>query len=739
MLTDDEIFELDKNLQTRIADNVPHAEIIDYFEASCGAGRALQFEVLKKSEKFKFFDVVDTVMLGLVERYPDDKHLYHSVAISYNSVDRFERGISIAKFFIESNYDTETMYSRLAYGYKYAGEREKVLNTLKVGFEKFERPVFYQACAVHNLPNNVIEEISKEVMQGNQKTLPDPLEDISARSSGALCIETLNAQEIGTDCAVLSGVLTHTAAGGEYCFQYGNSADVLDKKTAWHPTPPGLFSEVRDTTLSTFSSWLCYGSAHEFPVDPCAIVSKWPFACDRNHIDGIGQITLLYGWSPSALSAGEPTTISRMHAIDLRGGKVSFQVRHRDMDAKGGSLVFGIGSHLIGGRIDDDGSKTWAASQWMMTGKPQVCENTKDEEWGKITFDVQADPQLWSYGASNREEQHHYARYTYLPLGHMTERHNSNLVVCQMFADECEIPEGEITLREGRAVYRDWSMLRNGNGAELVVFPGHDHDAALKLTNGQYRNQADGWHRTKDDAASPCKFIWKLPEGGQPDGIVLVQHPRYPVLFAQVYLREGGPDGRIVYAGMPNLPEIGFDQPKRFFIEIPKDSSATHLEVNLMQGQNAEGIGLMGVEVFGDFTPKHGANDSVTVCEDVAHLTPGADLHYQLVYRDGSDVTEGKIHTLKLPGDATPILHTLEQIEYDERAWLLHGNPMGLDTKLEVRLDGDVIKKLPFGRETYRRHMVVRVTQDQYVPGKVLEVVAKNEHGASAPISLTLS
>lgn len=714
-----------------------HAEGFDaLFENFCAQHGITYEKALTDLSEVGHLETAHQIVDVLLQSRPDSLPTKVGVFNFYCSICDWlnENGVRVAEDLVQLMPHDGGAYSYLAYSYKYAGERGKLISLLKDGNKKCPNPIFFQANASQELPDPILDAVRNEISHDDvflSEIHVDTLEHF-------ISIKTHLAQEIGTDKAVLSGILAHTSTGGEYCFRFGAAANSMDRKTEWRAVPPGHFCEVRDTTLGTFSSWLCYGAAHEFLVDPCAITTLWPFAIDRNHLDGVGQITLLYGWRPSSLPPSDtPLTQSRIHSIDLRGGKVAFQVRHKNMDSKGGSFVFSIGSFLVGGRRSSDGHKTWAASQWMMTGKPTPCANTHDKEWDEISFDIEADPQLWSYG-SNNSTQADSERYGYAPLSQMVACHNGNLVICQMFADEKALPEGEITLREGRVIYRDWSMLRNGYGAELVSFPGNDRDAALKLTNGQYRGLSDGWNSVNDEASPPHKFVWKLPEDGQPDGIVLVQHPRYPVLMAQVYLRNGGPNGRVVYAGLANLPAPGFDTPKRVYITVPDTISATHLEVSLMQGQNADGIGLMGVEVFGKFTPILTAAEPVTVCEDIKGLKPGSDLHYRLVYRDETGVTESEVHTLKIPSDATPILHTLCRLEDEDNAWLVHGNPMGLETLLEVRLDQEMISELPFGRGTYRRHIIARIPQELYAPGKILSVQAKNHHGASEIVSLTL-
>jgi len=56
-----------------------------------------------------------------------------------------------------------------------------------------------------------------------------------------------------------------------------------------------------------------------------------------------------------------------------------------------------------------------------------------------------------------------------------------------------------------------------------------------------------------------------------------------------------------------------------------------------------------------------------------------------------------------------------------------------------VRLDGALIHEASFAKGEYRRHTVIRVSDDLYAPGKELSVKAVNEQGASEPLSCILA
>lgn len=683
-------------------------------------------------------DVAYQSVEALLEAYPDNTEVKRNAAYFFCDVLAFTKAGPLAQELLEITPDDPDLYYMLAYAFKHTGERDKVLSVLKEGRAKCSHPIFYQAAALSGPPDDIRTAALHDISHDDDRAPSKTEDDTTASATGPLITETLNGQEIGTTAATLSGSVAHTSCGGEYAFQYGESADNLNHRTPWQAVPPDTFSEVRDTTLSTFSSWLCYGSSHEYNVDPCSITSQWPFGIDRNHLAGIGQITLLYGWCPSSLPRARTPEPSRMHNIDLRGGTISFKARHQDFTPSQGTLTLGLGSHLLKDDFPSSSTRPWIASQWMMTGKPIALASCEPNEWSDISVDIDANPEAWSYGANNPAEQGNSDRYAYLPLSRIVGAHNGYVAMCLMYGDDREIPEGEISLREGRVRYRDWSMLRNGNGAELISFPGDSRDDALKLTNGQYRTHSDGWHRLTGNDFSPNKFIWALPQNNQVDGVVLIQHPRYPLRLAQVYLRNGGPDEKVVHAGMINLPDLDTNTPKRTLITIPENIEATHLEVNLMQGQDPKGVGLLGVEVFGDFSPKQTASAPVVVCADAKNVTPGAKLHFRIVYRDKTGTTEGNIQTLQIPGDSRPQLHTIKLMEGDDPAWLVHGNPMGFNTELNVSLDGESIQTVPFGEGTYRRHIVVQITPAQYKTGKTLEILATNEHGTSSPLCIML-
>ncbi len=710
--------------------------LVSSFEECCKVYNMSPADVLVKIANMGRCGLAYDIVDALLQIYPYHQDVKFSIFSFYCVTDDFVKGIDVAEDLLATQPDDPWLYYYLVYSYKLTGDREKVIHTLKQGYQQCARPIFYQSSASHSLCEHLKGAILEEI-RTDQGAFPSAIDSQSTASlPRPLSIKTAHAQEIGVNAAVLSGTLAQTSPGGKYCFQYGEDVDNLEEQTPWQPVPPGVFSEVRDATLSTFTNWLCYGTSHTYELEPCAIKSKWPFAIDRNHLVGVGQITLLCGWRPSSL----PVQGTMSPSLDLRGGEISFQVRRTNMNAWGGELVLGLGAFSTEKRKSDSSERAWTASQWMLSARPMPCFDTKDEEWDEITFDIEADPQLWSYGANNPVEQDNSDRYVYLSLAQMIAHYNGNVVMCQMFADEKEIPEGEFTLREGRIVYRDWSMVRNANGGELVSFPGQDRKAALKLTNGQYRGLSDGWNSVENgEDGAPNTFVWRLPEACDIDGIVLVQHPRYPTLLAQVWLRDGARNGRVIHAGLISLPAPGYDQPKRFFMPVAQGTEATHLEVTLMQGQNPEGVGLMGVEVFGQFTPQSAVTDPVSVCEDIQDLNPGAHLHYRLMYRDENGEKYGEIQNLNIPCDATPMLHTLSPIKHRDRTWLVQGNPMGLDTKVVVRFDGEVIAERPFGRGNCRRHTIVSVPQNLAKAGKEITVQAVNEQGSGNILSVKLS
>lgn len=697
-------------------------------------------EVLNGLRTLGHDDLAASLAVGLLDADTFDPHvLFFVVQVFFQSVvppfvtEAVERCL-VANPEAVMAYDqlAHTVYAFLAYAYKLSDAPEKVPDVLRRGREHCGHVINYQAAMSNILPDDIAAQTLVEERATDGGDLADGVEACQP-SPGEMVLETGRAQEIGLGGAVLSASVGHAAPGAQYAFAYGYASDALDQMTPWQPVPPGCFSEVRDSTLGTFKSWLCYGTDHEFATAPCAVTSKAPFANDRNHLDGVGTFTLMYGWRPSALPEGEHPSASRMHAIDLRGGAVGFHLRHADVDSKGAALVLGAASHETGTKGDD-----WFASQWMMTGAPMPCAAQTAGAWEELTFAIEADPSYWSFGANNPKEQDNWNRYVYAPLESIVDAHNGNFTVNLMFPAGDDTVEGAVSLRAGWARYRDWSMLRNGYGASLVAFPGDDEQAALKLTNGQYRGAADGWFMLHDGPLPQAKFVWELPEGAGPDGLVLVQHPQYPSALAQIYLREGGAGGKVVYAGMTALPNLGYDQPKRVFVSLPETEGATHLEINLMQGHKPEGLGLMGVELFGRFVPQVAVGVPVAVCTDLKRLKAGEVLHYRIVCRDGAGEHAGDVHTLALPGDAAPVLASLDPLDDPAGAWRVHGNAMGEETVLEAHLDGVLIAQRPFGTTGYRRHGVVHIPEDERGSGKTLRVQLKNASGSSEALERIL-
>lgn len=512
--------------------------------------------------------------------------------------------------------------------------------------------------------------------------------------------------------------------GGAYRFEYGLAGGTLDNATDWEPVPPGLFSEIWESTVASFRNWLVYGAGHQVSEAPPAISAEWPFGIDRNHLDGIGHLTLLYGWRPGVLPDIDLCRSARHRGgVDLRGGTVAFQVRHRGMSGAGGLYVLGANSYL-------DGNTAGPASQWMMTGQYLRPSDIPDGRWADIAFEIDPDPDAWTFAAGNRTEQAASYRYVYSPLRDIVGHHNSHLTMTEVFAAEAEVCEGALDLRGGRLRCRDWSMLRDGYGAVLVESPGR-RDTSSNLVNGMYRKADDGWHGTPG-----ATFVWRLPDGARPETLALVQHPAAPAKRVAVRLRS---EHAILWEVSVDLPAPAPTHPNRVFVDFPPDLRVGHLEIRVMSGHSDAVAGLLGVEAFGAFRPAIVERAPFMVSADIGPFASNSSLDYRLVYRDDACLIAGETMTYTAPPCRKPLLFSLYALDDARSHWIVRANAMGLPTILHIAIDGGEVATLSLGESESRRHAAFRLPVGRSRRGGALSVMARNAAGDSAVHSATLA
>ncbi len=720
---DDLINALNSILQSRGT----NADFVAAFERISSNHRLNGTEMLELVEASGRSDLVDQIIGRVLSNRPGDREIYCFALQFYIQGNRYARGVRIATDCLRRFPNDAFPYNFLAYAFKYLGNPDRVRELLAEMYGQRIQPVFFQAAMKQDIPNAVATAAAAEVAAASAIEFP-AIQPEFGSPQGSPQVSTGSAQEIGTDGATLVGELGNARVGGEYRFEFGFSETNLDMATPWKPVPPGLFAEIWENAVASVGNWLVYGAAHRFKASPSAIESEWPFGIDRNHLDGIGQVTLLYGWRPSAVQPDEGNRPDVPGpAIDLRGGKISFRVRHSGMEGSGGVYVVGLNSYLVG---DPEGR----ASQWMMTGQPQLPAEFPDGKLRDIEFDIDENPENWTFAANNPNEQDDSSRYTYLPVSDLVETHNCAITMTEAFTDETKIAKGTLELQGGRIIYRDRSIIRDGYGAELVAAPGDDLAAARRLVNGKYRNINDGWQGNLAKGAPT--FLWRLPDGAQPQTVVLAQHPVAPTRTAIVRLLR---EGAVIEEHRLNMPNPSANAPERTSVEMNAPAWPTHLEVTLDSGHVGASAGLLGVEAFGTFTPAIVAQEPVTLSADVDAIPSGSTMRYRLVYRDSLGTVAGEVCEHDAPSDRKPLLKSLSPIDDKGTHWLVRANAMGLSSTLSVSLDDVSFAEIPLGCSSIRRHAAIRIPEHLRDRGGRMSVQARNQEGESNILEAMLS
>jgi len=186
-------------------------------------------------------DVANQLIEGVLDGYPDDHDLKWEILSYYYGSNRFLEGRPFAERFLSVFCNSSHIYRFLAHAYKFSGARENVVKILEEGQRVISRPIDFQAAADHAIPDRVQDTVVEELRRELEPDSPTLYADALASAPSSPLVETLSAQEIGTQGAVLCGRIGQTSSTGEYAFQYGDSRGELTQETPWQKSPPGLF------------------------------------------------------------------------------------------------------------------------------------------------------------------------------------------------------------------------------------------------------------------------------------------------------------------------------------------------------------------------------------------------------------------------------------------------------------------------------------------------------------------
>ncbi|MEX0692945.1 MAG: hypothetical protein WD075_00745 [Rhodospirillales bacterium] len=610
------------------------------------------------------------------------------------------------------------------------------------------------------------EQCNMDADQGGVSSNPVITDNVRAVDQH---VQTEDAEPLGINGISLNGRLAGFDIPTRYYFRYGMSADALSERTAVRGMPAGRYGRVRDTGENLFrrinvnaaevifkkleNPEQMSDSSSRFPVG--AMCLEWPFGKDRNHLNGIGIIDLLFGWNTQAheygVLAGKkssdtfPTQSYPGEGLDLRDAVFSMTYRSDDLDAKDFSPVVWIHGRT-GTAVYPDFSNDLAA--WAVTDDATPKAFQADGEWHRLDFDLPGQSTSWTFCGSNTEEMgESMERYTYAPIQEV-QRQNSSGNVCLAFVHghDLNTPEGAIEISELGMAYRSRSLLGPGQKAELCVFPENSSGDPAQLTDGSIGDVEKCW-RTAFDPDEPLELIWRLRGEAKIKSFKLHQCVLAPAKSIEIALSMDGNSFDGVWHGeLVDTPEdpaawgdIGGDRGLVRVVVLAEPVRARYLRLRINSGHRQGIVGLDAVEVFGQGLPFIPSPEAFTFSENVEGLPAGVPVYAQLVAENADGVLAGDIVEVCRPTTEVPYILSASVIERrDDKARIaLRTMAMGPSAIMHMTLtseDGDEISVPPLSIGKWTAPRDVRVNVHGLKPGLRYQgrCRAENENGVSA-------
>lgn len=519
--------------------------------------------------------------------------------------------------------------------------------------------------------------VTAKIDQLNKKSAPALVTPVNSIDTAA-AVETLAGEPIGAEGAALNGRVSGITKPGRYYFRYGTAADSLTETTDPREIPAGLHGRVRDTAENLFvrispnTCRLNFSAAdmpderHRLPV--IAMTPEWPFGKDRNHLDGIGVIDLLMGWSSHAHQRGRvegrapaqgyPTPDYPGEEIDLRDARVMLRYRTASLDTKKFLPVIWMHGRTGTAAFPDQHDDLCA---WAVTAPESASAFKNDGAWHEAVFDLPGTSQAWTFCGSNVGEMGDgMLRYTYAPVGDVQRRNaGGNLCIAFMGGDELDTPEGSIDIAEIELSYRSRSLIGPGQQAELVAGP---KDAAC-LTDGTIGDIEHGWQVTVQDG-SPVDLVWRLRGSAELTGFKIHQNVLSPASAVEVSVSMDGEKFTEVWTGtMDDIPDDpaawarGAKPDATIRAVIPAEPvGAEYVRLRILNGWRDGLAGLDAFEVFGEGLAPLPSPEPFSFSEPVGDLEPGCSLFAQLVVETEDGLVAGEVVETPRPLPDVPVI-----------------------------------------------------------------------------------
>lgn len=580
-------------------------------------------------------------------------------------------------------------------------------------------------------------------------------------------IQTETGEPVGLDSVSMNGRLAGFEIPTQYYFRYGTKPDALSEKTPVRDMPAGRFGRVRDTGENLFRRISANAAALVFkkpegleaqsdmPIrfPKVAMCLEWPFGKDRNHLNGIGIIDLVFGWNTQAQkygtlagqkrAEGYPTLSYPGESIDLRDAVVSYTYRSESLDAKAFSPVAWIhgrtGTAFFPESYDD-------LTAWAVTDDSKPKSFVADGGWHRLEFDLPGQSTKWSFCGSNTEEMGKgMARYTYAPIQKI-QRDNVGGNVCLAFVhgDDLDTPEGSIDLAQLEMSYRSRSLLGPGQEAVLLVPALNASGDVERLTDGSIGDIESCWI-SELNPDEPIDLIWRLRDGADIESFKLYQCVLAPAKGLEIALSTDGQAFQDVWHGdLDDTPEspaewgVSGGNDEICVVGLASPVRAQYVRLRVKSAYRQGIAGLDAFEVFGQGLPFIPSPGEFTFSENIEDLEVGTPFFAQLVAENTDGVFEGDVVEICRPDRDVPYILSGSVIERcDDMARIaLRTIAMGSMATLRVVLtsgQGEEISAPPISIGKWTAARDVRVNVGGLKPAVAYQVVcrAENENGTS--------
>jgi len=688
------------------------------------------------------FEKIYEVGVALLPRLLDDPILYRNLHTACQQTGRVEEFRSIRAM----------MAAHCAKGYHY---QLRFLTAFKDLY-----PDQFATLAARPPPKPIAPKKKKTPKPVN--TPPEPI-------SG-------DATPVGMEGLSLNGSIGGTNLPTRYFFRYGTSPANLDGMTAKQEVPPGRHGRTIDTGTNTFSRISSFGYTIDFeelgggkaatipgPATQAVMQLEDPFGKDRNHINGIGIIDLVFSWSHILQVrdrvgdeyAGDsyPQKIYPGESLDLRDAEISAVLRSNDFDVRDFRFVAwfhaNAGTALVPDQMED-------MAPWALTADMKNNQIIADGKWREHTFTFRSDSNDWSFSGNNIEEKgSEIGRYLYHPIGEsLRQNRGGNICLAFVCGNDVDTPVGKIELASLSLRYRSQSLLGPGFGGEWIDAPDKGSDASA-LTQGWIGNEEYYWQSAAKPKA-PQEFTWKFADKATVESVRLHQNHHWPAKEVEVLISTNGKKFTPLWkaelrkdaAGFVVGPEDaqGADPKNLASIHIPaKPVKASYLKLRILSGYKSKHWGLDAIEVFGKGPRPIPEIEPCSVSEDIAGFKPGTEVFYQLVAENEKGVSEGEIKSLVLPADNKPIIHWAKVLERtkDKATIVARVTAMGSFTELTGVLGNSKEKTVSeasatAGKWPTPRHVTLSMGGLTARRKFKATIKAVNEAGESTPMALEI-